>query len=125
MSITRNMINFNPAEIAHCNKPTGPLAAPAESLVNMARLLPTIQASIPTQLTFFQNNSWSDNIYNGPSTLLCLEPRNNDNPVSWAEWTKDTSGGDKCSSSAERSSGGCNGPFGQDAGSTYNSAPGS
>ena len=45
---------------------------------------------------------------------------NGDNPISWAQWTGSVSDGDKCSSPNEHKSGYCTGPFGQDAGSTYN-----
>ncbi len=26
-------------------------------------------ADVPTQITFFQNNRWTGNVYNGPSTF--------------------------------------------------------
>jgi hypothetical protein len=74
---------------------------------------------------FFQNNSWSDNTYNGPSTFYVWNQGNGDNPVDWGDWTGSTSGGDKCSSASEHQSGYCNGPFGKDAGSRYNAAPSS
>ena len=104
---------------------TGPTAAQAASSASTAA--PPYNAAggwvIPTQLTFFQNNIWSDNAYNGPSTFYAWNQGNGDNPVSWAAWTGSLTGGDKCSSAGERQSGYCTGPFGQDAGSTYNAAP--
>ena len=123
--ITHNVINFNPAQIAHCNKSDWPACGVGGIFSQYGSTAPYVSAAIPTQLTFYQNNSWSDNIYNGPSTFFVWNQGSNDNPVSWEAWTKSTSGGDKCSSAGERSSGGCKGPFGQDAGSTYNSAPAS
>lgn len=123
--ITHNVIDFNPAEIAHCNKSDWPACGVGGIFSQYGSTDPYVSANIPTQLTFYQNNSWSDNIYNGPSTFFVWNQGSNDNPVSWEAWTKSTSGGDKCSSASERSSGGCKGPFGQDAGSTYNSAPAS
>jgi hypothetical protein len=77
---------------------------------------------VPTRLTFFQNNVWSDNVYNGPSTFYAWNQGNADNPVSWTKWTGSLTSGDKCSSAQERKSGFCAGPFGQDVGSTYRSA---
>jgi hypothetical protein len=78
---------------------------------------------VSTRLTFFQNSVWSDNVYNGPSTFYAWNQGNADNPVSWTKWTGSLTSGDKCSSAQERKSGFCAGPFGQDAGSTYRSAP--
>ena len=80
---------------------------------------------VPTQLTFFQHNSWADNAYYGPSTFYAWNQGNGNNPVNWSEWTGNTASGDKCSSQNERKSGYCSGPFGQDAGSTYTSRPSS
>ena len=42
-----------------------------------------------------------------------------DNLASWADWTGNVSRGDKCGLRGKRQSGYCVGPFGQDAGSTY------
>jgi hypothetical protein len=123
--ITHNVIDFNPAEIAHCNKSDWPACGVGGIFSQYGSTAPYVSAKIPTQLTFYQNNSWSDNIYNGPSTFFVWNQGSNDNPVSWEDWTRNASDGDKCSSPGERSSGGCTGPFGQDARSTYNSAPAS
>jgi len=78
---------------------------------------------VPTQLTFFRNNRWADNTYNGPSTFYAWSQGNGDNPVSWVNWTSTTFNGDKCGSPGERHSGYCTGPFGQDADSSYHEAP--
>jgi hypothetical protein len=75
--------------------------------------------TVPTAITFFQNNVWSDNVYDGPSTFFAWNQGNAHNPVSWAQWSGRISVGTKCGTTAERESGGCVGPFGQDAGSTY------
>jgi parallel beta-helix repeat protein len=75
--------------------------------------------AIASQLTFYQGNTWADNVYNGPSTFYVWNQGNNDNPVSWADWTGSVTSGDKCDSSGEHESGGCTGPFGQDTVSTY------
>jgi hypothetical protein len=75
---------------------------------------------VPTQLTFFQNNTWSDNVYNGPSAFFVWNQGSGDNPVSWSNWTGELSGHGKCTSLGEQESGYCTGPFGQDSGSTFN-----
>ena len=78
---------------------------------------------IPSQLTFFADDVWSDNLYHGPSTFYAWNQGNQDNPLSWADWTGEVSKGDKCSSAGERQGGACVGPFGQDSGSTYDGSP--
>jgi hypothetical protein len=123
--ISHNVIDFNPAEISDCNQADWPDCGAGGIFSEYGSTVPYVSASIPTQLTFYQNDSWSDNTYHGPSTFYVWNQGSGDNPVGWASWTKDTSGGDKCSSPGERSSGYCKGPFGQDAGSTYNSVPAS
>jgi hypothetical protein len=62
---------------------------------------------------------WSDNTYNGPSTIFAWNQGNGDNPVSWADWTGHVSRGDECLSAQEQQSGYCTGPFGQDSGSIF------
>jgi hypothetical protein len=122
--ITHNIIDFNPADIPDCNHRDWPACGAGGILSNYGSL-PNHAPGwvIPTQLTFFQGNSWSDNSYSGPSTFYAWNQGNGDNPVSWAAWTGSVLSGDKCRSPGERSSGYCVGPFGQDAGSTYNSRP--
>ncbi|MGD0038810.1 MAG: right-handed parallel beta-helix repeat-containing protein [Isosphaeraceae bacterium] len=119
--ITHNVIDFNPASIPYCNHRDWPACGAGGILSNYGSL-PNHAAGwvVPTRLTFFQGNSWSDNSYNGPSTFYAW---NQGNAVSWAAWTGSVLRGDKCSSPGERSGGYCTGPFGQDAGSTYNSRP--
>jgi parallel beta-helix repeat protein len=125
VSITHNVIDFSPAAIPHCNHSDWP-ACGAGGIFSQYGSPPGNKPGwmVSTQLTFFQNNSWSDNTYNGPSTFYAWNQGNGDNPVSWALWTGSGSRGDRCSSSGERSSGYCTGPFGQDARSTYRSRPG-
>lgn len=118
--ITRNTIDFNPAAIMDCTKAAWPDCG-AGGIFSEYGSPPNSGPEwvVPTQLTFFQNDIWSDNVYNGPSMFLAWNQGNGDNPVSWAEWTGSVSTGKKCSSQGERQSGYCTGPFGQDAGSTY------
>lgn len=124
VSVTHNVIDFNPAAIPHCNHTDWP-ACGAGGIFSQYGSPPGNKPGwiVPTELMFFQNNSWSDNIYNGPSTFYAWNQGNGANPVSWAAWTGGVSGGDKCSSAGERSSGYCTGPFGQDAGSMYYARP--
>ncbi len=120
VSVTGNVIDFNPAAIPHCNHSDWP-ACGAGGTFSEYGSPPNNEPGwvIATQLTFFQNNSWSDNTYNGPSTFYAWDQGNGGNPVSWADWTGSVSRGNKCSTSGARSSGYCTGPFGQDSGSTY------
>ncbi len=120
VAVTRNTIDFNPAAIMDCNKTAWP-ACGAGGIFSEYGSPPNNGPGwiIPTQLTFFQGNHWSDNVYNGPSTFYAWNQGNAYNPVSWAKWTGPVTSGDKCSSAQERKSGYCTGPFGQDAGSTY------
>ncbi len=124
VSITNNIIDFNPADITDCTRTDWPDCG-AGGIFSDYSSTSTYKSPggwvIPTQLTFFQNDTWSDNTYNGPSTFYAWNQGNGDNPVSWADWTGRVSAGDRCTSSGERASGHCTGPFGQDAGSTYNS----
>lgn len=122
VSITRNIIDFNPKHIPNCTHSAWPDCGAggifSDYSSNSTYRRPGGWA-IPTQLTFFQSNSWSDNTYSGPSTFYAWNQGNGDNPVSWADWTGSMSHGDKCSSPGARQSGACTGPFGQDIGSTY------
>ena len=124
VSITRNTIDFNPADIMDCNRNAWPACGAAGIFSEYGSPLGKEPGwVVATQLTFFQNNTWSDNIYNGPSTFFAWNQGNGDNPVSWGNWTGNVAQGGKCSTASERHSGYCTGPFGQDAGSTYHSAP--
>jgi Right handed beta helix region len=124
VSITHNTIDFNPSNIPNCNTTAWP-ACGAGGIFSEYGSPPNQMPGwvIPTQITFFQGNVWSHNVYNGPSTFWAWNQGNGDNPVSWANWTGDVSQGDKCSSVGEQHSGYCTGPFQQDAGSSYNSFP--
>jgi parallel beta-helix repeat protein len=124
--VTGNTIDFNPADIAHCNKTAWPDCGAGGIFAEYGSSAPYNRFggwSIPSQLTFFENDVWSENVYNGPSTFFAWNQGNGDNPVSWADWTGEVSKGNKCSSSGDRQSGACTGPFGQDPGSTYHSSP--
>ena len=119
--ITHNTIDFNPAHIRGCSQAAWPDCG-ASGIFSEYGSPPNKVPGwvVPTQLTFFQNDTWSGNVYNGPSRFFAWNQGNGANPVSWADWTGSTSGGGKCGSRASRQSGACTGPFGQDAGSTYN-----
>jgi len=123
VSVSHNVIDFNPASITDCNQTDWPDCGAGGVFSEYGSAAPYNSPDTLTQLTFFQGNSWSDNIYNGPSTFYAWNQGNGDNPVGWKEWTGSVSKGDECSSSADHSSGYCTGPFGQDAGSTYIQAP--
>lgn len=120
VSVTRNIIDFNQASIMHCVRTAWP-ACGANGIFSEYGSPPNKEPGwvVPTELTFWQNNKWSDNLYNGPSTFYAWNQGNGDNPVSWADWNGNAAHGDKCASAAERQSGYCTGPFGQDIGSTY------
>ena len=119
-----DVIDFNPADIPYCNHSDWP-ACGAGGIFSEYGSPPNNVPGwvIPTELTFFQNNSWSDNTYNGPSTFYAWAQGNGASPLNWTAWVGNPSSGDKCDSPGAHSSGFCTGPFGQDAGSTYNSKP--
>lgn len=120
VSIDHNVIDFNPADITDCNKTDWPACGAGGIFSDYGSTGPYKSALIPTQLTFFQGNSWSDNIYHGPSSFYAWNQGNGNNPVTWKEWTGSASLGSKCGTSGEIASGYCTGPFGQDTESTYN-----
>lgn len=124
VSVTHNVIDFNPAAIPHCIHSDWPDCG-AGGIFSEYGSPPNHQPGwvVATQLTFYQSNSWSNNYYNGPSSFYAWDQGNGGNPVSWAAWTGSVARGDKCSSAGERSSGYCTGPFGRDSGSTYHSGP--
>jgi hypothetical protein len=123
VSITGNTIDFNPANIPDCNQ-TDWSDCGANGIFSEYGAPPGNQPSwaVATQLTFFSGNEWADNTYNGPSTFFAWN-QGQAGPVSWADWTGSVSAGDQCTSSQEQQSGYCAGPFGQDAGGTYNATP--
>ena len=120
VSVSNNVIDFNPANIPDCNQTdwqdcgAGGIFSEYGSPNNGPGWV------VGTQLTFFQNDSWTNNTFNGPSTFFAW---NQGNQISWADWTASMAGGDQCSSGDERQSGECAGPFGEDSGSTYNATP--
>jgi Right handed beta helix region len=123
VSITRNTIDFNPNNIMYCNRTAWPACGAGGIFSEYGGPAGPGGWVVPTQLTFFQNNSWADNTYHGPSTFYAWNQGNGDNPVNWSAWTGRPASGNKCSSQAERKSGYCIGPFGQDAGSTFTNTP--
>jgi Right handed beta helix region len=126
VDVTRNVIDFNPAAIPHCGHATWPDCGGGGIFSEYGVSAPYNSPGewvVPSQLTFFQHDVWSRNVYHGPSTFYAWNQSNGDNPVSWAEWSGDTSKGDRCAASGERSSGACAGPFGQDSASTYSTSP--
>jgi hypothetical protein len=121
ISISRNTIDFTSAHVMDCNAQAWPDCG-AGGLFSEYGSPPNRQpgAIIATDLTFFENDIWSDNIYNGPSRFYAWNQGSGANPVSWADWTGSVSSGDRCGTSGDLQSGSCTGPFGQDAGSSYN-----
>ena len=120
VTVTHNLIDFNPANIVGCTPQVWP-ACGANGVFSQFGD-PNASAGgadIPTQITFFQDNSWSGNVYRGPSTFYAWNQGNPQNPVSWAEWTGRVGAGDRCTSATVRRSGSCTGPFGQDVDSHY------
>jgi hypothetical protein len=120
VSITHNIIDFDPGSIPDCNGDSWPACGGGGIFSEYGSAKPYDTPLLLTQLTFFQNDVWSDNTYNGPSSFYAWNQGNGAGPMTWAAWTGSVSGGDKCSSQGEQQSGFCLGPFGQDKGSTYN-----
>jgi hypothetical protein len=123
VSVTKNEIDFNPANIPHCDQADWPDCGAGGIFSEYGAPDNAPGWAVPTQITFFQHDLWSGNVYNGPSAFYAWNQGNGENPVTWAAWTGSLTGGDQCSSAGERQSGYCAGPFGQDAGSTYNATP--
>lgn len=128
ISVANNTIDFEPSAIPHCDKAAWP-ACGANGIFSEYGIAAPYDSQgewvIASQLTFFQDDVWTHNTYNGPSTFYAWNQGNNDNPVSWAEWTGAVARGDRCGSLSEHTSGACKGPFGQDSGSTYRGVPSS
>jgi Periplasmic copper-binding protein (NosD) len=126
VDISANTINFNPANIPGCTAAAWP-ACGANGVFSQygGPNGNAIGPDVPTQITFFQNNRWHNNVYRGPSRFFAWNQGNLANPVRWADWTGPVSKGDKCTSPGERQSGTCTGPFGQDSGSRFTPAPSS
>jgi parallel beta helix pectate lyase-like protein len=121
VAITHNTITFHPADIMGCDNSAAWPACGAGGIFSEYGSNPSHSPGwiIPTQLTFFQNDIWSDNTYDGPSTFYAWNQGSDANPVSWADWTQNTAHGSACRTGHAQESGSCTGPFGQDAGSTY------
>ncbi len=119
VSVTRNTIEFDPARVRDCSPTAWPYCGAGGLFSEYGGPGRARGWVIPTDITFFQGNHWSRNVYIGPSTFYAWNQGNGDNPVSWDKWTGTASEGNLCGSAAERDSGYCSGPFGQDAGSTY------
>ena len=101
VSVTHNVIWFNPADIAHCNPVDWPACGAGgifSEYGSPSRPVPSWV--VPTQLTFFQHDYWADNTYNGPSTFYAWNQGNGDNPVSWSDWNDSAAKGNKCGSPA-------------------------
>ena len=68
---------FNPANITDCNQ--GRLARLRGwrhlQRVRLARPTTSREGPVLSQLTFFQNDIWSDNVYNGPSIFFAWNQR--------------------------------------------------
>jgi parallel beta-helix repeat protein len=128
VKVSGNTIYFNPAQVTDCNETDWPDCGAGGIFAEYSISPPYDHPgewAILSQLTFFEHDTWSDNVYDGPSTFYAWNQGNGDNPVSWSEWTGNVSKGDKCRSDDERQSGACAGPFGEDSSSTYNSSPAS
>lgn len=123
VSVDHNTIKFNPAHIMGCTHTAWPDCGAGGIFSEYGGPAGPGGWVVPTSLTFFQNDLWSSNVYAGPSAFFAWNQGNGENPVSWAHWTGNVARGDECSSSGERQSGYCVGPFGQDAGSTYDKTP--
>jgi hypothetical protein len=126
VKVTKNVIDFDPAVIPHCIRKDWPACGAGGIFAEYSIAPPYNHPGgwvILTQVTFFENDSFSGNDYNGPSTFYAWNQGNGDNPVSWADWTRKVSMGDRCSSAGAHASGACSGPFGQDSGSYYHRAP--
>ncbi|MGB6456960.1 MAG: right-handed parallel beta-helix repeat-containing protein, partial [Streptosporangiaceae bacterium] len=118
--VTGNTIDFNPADVPHCNHQDWPDCGAGGMFSEYGSPNNGPGWVVATEVTFFRQDSWSDNTYNGPSAFFAW---NQGNEVSWQQWTGRVASGDKCSTAQDRKSGQCTGPFGQDAGSTFNPRP--
>jgi len=126
VKVSHNVIDFDPAAVPHCTETAWPACGAGGMFAQYSVAHPYNHPGgwvILSQLTFFQHNNWSDNVYNGPSTFYAWNQGNGKNPVSWSQWTGKVSDGDRCDSAGAHTSGACTGPFGQDHGSGYHRAP--
>jgi hypothetical protein len=117
VDVTGNLIRFDPQHIPGCTDAAWPACGANGVFAQYGG--PNDNAlgwEVPTQITFFQNNRWSGNVYAGPSRFYAW---NQGNPVSWEAWTGPLDKGTRCLAPADQRSGTCSGPFGQDQGSRY------
>jgi hypothetical protein len=126
VTVSGNRIDFNPANIFGCTEEAWPACGANGIFSQYGGPNENAEgADVPIQITFFQNNRWTGNVYNGPSTFYAWNQGNPENPVSWAQWTAPLTDEIPCTSGEQRRSGSCLGPFGQDTGSIFrpNSPP--
>jgi parallel beta-helix repeat protein len=118
VGVSGNAISFQPSDLPGCVPAVWPACGANGLFSEYASYGPYSSPyswAVDSQITFGQGNQWSGNAYIGPSTFYAW---NQNNPVSWADWTGSVAGGDRCGSAVEHANGGCTGPFGQDAGSS-------
>ena len=120
VTVTGNTIAATAANIPGCNATAWPDCGASGIFSEYGGPAAESGPIIPAELTFHQGNSWGNNTYTGANQFHAWSQGSSANPVTWAQWTGPLSGGDQCQSSSEWSSGFCTGPFGQDAGSTFN-----
>ncbi|HSW80624.1 MAG TPA: right-handed parallel beta-helix repeat-containing protein, partial [Candidatus Saccharimonadales bacterium] len=125
VDISNNEIDLNPSHVLGCTPAIWEACGydGVYSEYGGAPFSGTQPWMIPTAITFWQNNHWHNNVYHGPTLFNAYNQGSGDNPLTWAQWTGPVANGDKCSNAGERQSGYCTGPFGQDAGSTYDATP--
>ena len=117
VSVTSNTFSFTPSAVDPACTPTNSCGFNA-IISGYGTFPPYTGANVANNIAFNQSNTFSSNSYSGP---WGFEDWNQNNQVSWAQWSGNIAAGDKCLGSGEQQSGACAGPFGQDAGSTYNS----
>lgn len=120
VTVSGNRIDFDPAHIFGCTAQAWPACGANGIFSQYGGPNDSADGSdVPTQITFFQNNRWFGNIYNGPSTFYAWNQGNPENPVGWEQWTAPLTDEVPCTSALQRQAGSCTGPFGQDAGSLF------
>jgi hypothetical protein len=114
VSVTGNTFNFTPSAVdSSCTPDNG---CGYNGIISIYGIYPPfLQNFTPDKIMWHQNNVFANNTYTGPWGFQAWQQNNK---VTWAQWTGSVSSGDKCLGSGEVQSGACTGPFGQDAGST-------
>lgn len=122
VSVTGNTFTTVPSQIPDCNQ-TAWSACGMSGMFAVTNDNPSAAPSwtVASAMTFYRGNTWSGNTYIGLHGFRVWTAQNN--TVIPAQWTGPVSAGDKCSGSTQLSTGICTGPFGQDAGSSFASAP--